>query len=298
MQTEQVQDLELQTILLKEINKKLKQKAKDQKYHTIPTKELETTFEKTIQLQTHTLIKTISVFLIIFAGSFFGILYVSDNIVTKEEPLSTNFIIENLRGDTIGVNTQLNVESDTVSIAIVDKVGLNENIINSIKNVITSEKTIEIDGSITHKTHKGDSSKYYLGWKGALESISKSTKYNIPKSFTFSNNGDEQITIELVSYLNPEGYDGFAKLIMSKDKKSIEKVHIRIFDADEKSKSDIETIVRHEFGHALGLKHSTDPDDLMHITILSEYPYISECSTKALLLLYDDKMHEEYECQS
>jgi predicted Zn-dependent protease len=50
---------------------------------------------------------------------------------------------------------------------------------------------------------------------------------------------------------------------------------------------ELSTIVRHEFGHALGLGHSTAPEDLMAPNIDMTVPYISECNIDAIVNLYN-----------
>ena len=61
-----------------------------------------------------------------------------------------------------------------------------------------------------------------------------------------------------------------------------------IYDVSSLSSDDLTTIIRHEFGHALGLGHSIDSDDLMANMILTETPYISQCHIDAIRDLYDD----------
>ena len=54
----------------------------------------------------------------------------------------------------------------------------------------------------------------------------------------------------------------------------------------------------HEFGHALGLAHSTAPEDLMYPTIETNFPYISECDIDAMKALYDGGNTSEVICRS
>ena len=55
-------------------------------------------------------------------------------------------------------------------------------------------------------------------------------------------------------------------------------------------------IVRHEFGHAMGLAHSTAPEDLMHATIETDYPYVSPCDINAVTALYDGSDSSQVIC--
>ena len=62
--------------------------------------------------------------------------------------------------------------------------------------------------------------------------------------------------------------------------------------------SALETVTRHELGHALGLAHSTDPEDLMYPIIETNFPYASECDVDAMISLYDGGNTSEVVCES
>ena len=82
-----------------------------------------------------------------------------------------------------------------------------------------------------------------------------------------------------------DGYTGYTKSIV--EESEILKSFITIYDVSNLSNEQLETITRHEFGHALGLGHSTAPEDLMAPSIDMTYPYISECNVAAIVDLYN-----------
>ena len=81
------------------------------------------------------------------------------------------------------------------------------------------------------------------------------------------------------------------------DENQILKSSITIFNADNLSDSQLSTISRHEFGHAIGLAHSSAPEDLMYPTIETDFPFISDCNISAIIYLYDGNVDEEVICE-
>ena len=53
---------------------------------------------------------------------------------------------------------------------------------------------------------------------------------------------------------NAQGFSGYTDLYYNQDGK-IKKAFVKIYDVDELSKLQLESIVRHELGHALGFRH-------------------------------------------
>ncbi|MGQ0638609.1 MAG: matrixin family metalloprotease, partial [Nitrososphaerota archaeon] len=142
------------------------------------------------------------------------------------------------------------------------------------------------------------SSAYYKGWTGAMnKAASEPTVYYIPQTFDVIDKpkGTGQVVITLVKEKDPDGYSGFTRSIT--DNNQILKSSITIYQADTITKEQMGAIIRHEFGHALGLAHSTAPEDLMAPIIKTEYPYISDCDIDAIRALYDGKKTSQVVCE-
>ena len=76
--------------------------------------------------------------------------------------------------------------------------------------------------------------------------------------------------------------------------KVIEKIRIANSNLTDEQ---LETILRHEFGHALGLGHSTATEDLMAPTIDMTIPYISDCNIDAIVNLYNANEDSQTVCE-
>ena len=239
-------------------------------------------------------------------GGFVGVFTFYENNIEKDyvmligEHAKSKYLVQNLRGDTLKTWFPWMITgSQTLHVNILDNNLATQEKIDVIKEAIASEETIEIDNSFTHKGPKGTTSTYYKGWIGALQKAAQqNTELYIPINFEFSNSkrpiGD--ITIELSSLSDPEGYSGYTKSIV--DQGEILKSHIIIYDVNSISNEQLSSMMKHEFGHALGLAHSSAPDDLMYPIIETDFPYISECMIDGIAGLYDGKKMSEVECQN
>ncbi|MGY5151783.1 MAG: matrixin family metalloprotease [Candidatus Nitrosopumilus sp. bin_6a] len=131
-----------------------------------------------------------------------------------------------------------------------------------------------------------------------MDQVSKNPrKMIVPNKFEYisSDNGIADITIRLVSQRNGDGYSGYTNSVV--DNNQILKSTITIYDIKELSSNQITTILRHEFGHALGLAHSTASEELMSPTITTGYPYISPCTLDAVEKLYDGNQKSVTICE-
>ncbi len=293
MKEELLFDLESQRIFLNAINSRLKQQNQSTQKFALNPKSL--TLHKTTNLVL--LVIGMSIISLLASVSYFDDM--SSYAKNTDMAYKTKYVIENLRGDTVNTWQHWNlVENDRIVVNIVNSGEVTSDKLYALKAAILSDEVIQIDDSFLHKSIPGSTSTYYLGWAGALKQQSKNpTKYYIPTEFTIleSARGEGQITINLVTNKDTDGNTGYTKSITEDNQ--ILKSTITIYDVDSLSAEQIAVIVRHEFGHALGLAHSTAPEDLMAPQISTLYPYISECDIAAITALYDGNESSQVICE-
>jgi len=261
--------------------------------------------EKTIFVMTKKYYLTVAVASLVIGG-FAGVFTFYENsmednyVMLDDEHAKSKYLVQNLRGETLKTwFPWMLAGNQALHVNILDNKLATQERIDSVENAINSEETLDIDNSITHKGPKGTTSTYYKGWTGALQiAAQQNTELHIPLNFEFSNSkkplGD--ITIELSSLSDPDGYSGYTKSIVNQGE--ILKSHIIIYDVNSISNQELSIIMMHEFGHALGLAHSSTPDDLMYPVIETNFPYISECMVDGIVGLYDGLKPSEVECQN
>lgn len=239
------------------------------------------------------LIITVFVFLLIFFVN-----YNQESI--DEDSLQSGYRIYNLKGDIVNTWISWKIPEGTLfHIHLSESPYTTEERIDAILQVMMSDELISISNKELHKAPVGDVD-YYLGWNGALNSIDAATKFPIPKEIHahINDKRDGNVTINLKKEPHPEGYAGFTKSIADETNNQILKSEITIYDIENLSIPNLKTILRHELGHAFGLAHSTDPDDLMHPIILTGYPFISPCVISSITELYDGSQKTEVVCET
>jgi len=166
-----------------------------------------------------------------------------------------------------------------IQVIINAKTSISADKISAVKNVILSENFFT----------NGDKT-YYEGWKGALDKASeRSTKLHMPTAFNIieSDEAENKIIITLTQSKDQSGNSGYTRTTIEHHR--MVSANITIYDVGNLTVEEITTITRHEFGHALGLGHSTDVEDLMHEEISTPYPFISDCHIHAISELYNEK---------
>lgn len=213
--------------------------------------------------------------------------------------IKSSYVIQNLKGDKIDTWLSWRLTDTTLYVNILNANEYPEKA-EIVKDAILSTEFYEIDDNLLGKAPKGTISKYYLGWTGALEAASQeSTQFQIPNNIVISEdpNGAGDITLTLSNSISGDGFSGITKTIADQSQNQILKSDITIYDVENLSKNQLTAITRHEFGHALGLAHSTAEEDLMHPELKTAYPYISHCNINAIADLYDGSQKSEVVCE-
>lgn len=295
MNVELIQDLEQQKIILKEINSILKRQNQ-----AIQNK-IVSNSSHGLKIENKKIMHVTIAIIAVSTLSLFAVYsqYENQLLTPKLSGATSSYVIQNLQGDTVNTWVAWNIANDRIiHIHVVNEAKLSQNMINSMESAITSTKVVSMDNSQTDKGPKGTSSIFYVGWAGAAEQASsKHTSSYIPQKFDINGSpgGAGDVEIILTTDVSPDGYSGYTKSLV--DGNEILKSKITIYKADKLDANSLSAIIRHEFGHAMGLGHSTASEDLMS-PVLPDYPYISGCDIDALKGLYDGNKNSKVVCST
>ncbi|MDE1726965.1 MAG: matrixin family metalloprotease [Thaumarchaeota archaeon] len=157
--------------------------------------------------------------------------------------------------------------------------------INMLKEAIFSTGSYEHDGKLV-----------FIGWEGVLLKASANHHlFFVPENIKITNSSNDisQITIILTTDKNELGYSGLTTFTRTGE--MVTNARIVIFQVDHLTDEEFGAVVRHEFGHALGLGHSTLYGDIMYPEVDPTISQISECDEGALEALYDGQVSSSYQ---
>lgn len=237
---------------------------------------------KTI-LKAELLILPVVIVLLFFVATNYSI-----QPIEQDPAIKTHYVVEDLQGNIVNYYSHWNVHSSTLTVNIKNSANVDDQKIQGIKNAIISTDKITEDGSLLYNTQTKIKTEYFRGWQGAVNTISTDTKYTIPEKFNLiqSNTGDGDILVTLSTIKLADGYSGVTRTIVNGNQ--ILKAFITIYDSNKLTDNQLESIVRQEFGHALGLPYTDNSQDLMNESIITSHSYITECDLNALQGLYND----------
>lgn len=218
----------------------------------------------------------------------------------KPEASRSGFIIEGLRGDSVETWVYWLLASyQELDIHLLDSPFATDTRVGIIRDAIMSKRVIKVNDMALQNGHQDPKSVYYMGWKGALDSIKVDTEVTIPNKIHFDVVDSEQgqVIIKLTNEKNMDGFSAFTKSIIDESNHQVVKSTITIYEINKISNEQLATVVRHEMGHVLGLAHSTAREDLMAPFISVKYPYISQCDVDAVRMLYDGNQKSRVVCE-
>ena len=167
-----------------------------------------------------------------------------------------------------------------------------------LETTIPSTKIEAVKSAIVSSDYlTNDGQRLYKGWQGALSNLGNQPGLVVPQKFDISESKDkfDKIIIKLTNKKNPNGYNGYTNSV-SQTNYEVLQSSITIYDINSLNNNEISEIVRHEFGHALGLGHSTVPYDLMNPDIYMENSYVSFCDIAGIRAVYNGHIQSHIYC--
>jgi hypothetical protein len=237
---------------------------------------------KTI-LKAELLILPVVIVLLFFVATNYSI-----QPIEQTPAIKTHYVVEDLQGNIVNNYNHWSAYSSTLIVNIKNSANVDDQKIQGIKNAIISTDRITGDGSLLYNTQTKTKTEYFRGWQGAVNTISANTKYPIPEKFNLiqSNTGEGDILVTLSTVKSSDVYSGVTRTIVNGNQ--ILKAFITIYDSNKLTDNQLESMVRQEFGHALGLPSTDNSQDLMNESIITSHSYITECDLNALQGLYND----------
>jgi hypothetical protein len=227
----------------------------------------------------------------VMAMMVIGAMYFSENIFDFSSQhtvlRSGQYLVEDVSSNVVNTQAIWKINpAEMIQVDIVNAHMLPSGKLDAIKSAILSEETLGIPNSEIGKVPEDVPGTYHLGWKGALVSASTSkTSFPIPVDFQIfeSDKAMGDITIILSDDRQPDGAASLTHLIVDEQERQILKAYITIFDVKNLDNHDFEDVVRHEFAHALGLRHESQ----MNLNLHDGHAYITECNIEHIVDSYN-----------
>ena len=252
--------------------------------------------------KSNTLTNSLLISVIIIAVIGFSITYVTNlettNPIEEEITLNTGYQVQNLKGDSL--STYIGWKAKTNILYYIEGASrYTEEQIQPIHDVILSDETLDIPNKFLNKLPSDGTTKFYKGWINVANEL---------RAFTEKAGGEPvimeyvttkaiaDIVIELVNSPHPEGYAGWTTSVVDQSTNEVVQSKITLYNFDKLSKVQVETLMRHEAGHVIGLAHSTDPNDLMYPVITTPFPYISPCGIASLKAVQLEEFQTDIIC--
>jgi hypothetical protein len=217
--------------------------------------------------------------------------YYDMSIVTNtsnKSTLTSGYEIFDMKGEKISTwMVWRTVQGDLFHIHVLESPEVTPQRLADIRDAIFSNQTVVIDGQT-----------YYKGWMRALNSIKTSEKLPIPTSFhtSITSNETGSVVIKLTNAENGDGYSGFTQIIADTSSNQALKAQITIYEIDKLTDDELKIILRHELGHAFGIAYSDNPNDVMHLIVSQDRPYISPCDIQTIEALYNGQEKNTVVC--
>ena len=269
------------------------------KKQNVISHEIITVKKKIKKLSAKTILKTELLILpIVVVLLFFVTTNYLSQPVEQGTSIKTHYVIEDLQGSVTNNYQYWDIQKNSpLNVNINNSANVNEQKIRDVENAILSTDVISKDGTVIHSSD-AETDQYFTGWRGAVKTTSVNSKHTIPTNFNLiqSNNGEGDIVITLSTLKAEDGYSGVTRTIV--DGNQILKAFITIYDSDKLSDTQLESIVRYEFGYALGLPHTNNAEGLMGNSITTNNSYITKCDINTLEKVYNDEQPSENFCNN
>ena len=155
-------------------------------------------------------------------------------------------------------------------------------LINSDSEITENKKAIINAVIMSEKSIRFYSQHHFEGWQGALNQINYVDNLPVKLVFTDNEKSENMILINLKD--ESSEFDGYTTYDLNQNK--IIKSYVTIYNSKNLTDEDFEKILRHEFGHSLGLAHSQNINDIMCKTLPLLNQYISNENIAALDFLF------------